>query len=292
MDAARRGAATPRGAARLLAGLRPWLLGVALAMPWMPAAFAQDSRDIAVAVHREGEEVVVDVDFLVAATPQEAWNVLTDYDHMSQFVADLTSSRILRRDGDRLEVAQQGRFRFGFFELKIENVRAIELVPMREIRSQLVSGDMKASAFTTRVAAEGNAHADHQPRPLHARSLDSAGHRPRRHAGPDAQAVCRDPRGNPASQGGGRRKARLAPHAVAGVPRASCRAPPRSEQVVQREPDADGRLPPVVVDQALAVAGEELHVALSGPKSGGVLKSNSASPCPVLALQRPVAVNA
>ncbi|HEY7903523.1 MAG TPA: SRPBCC family protein [Casimicrobiaceae bacterium] len=157
MDAVRRGAATPRGAARLLAGLRPWLLGVALAMPWMPAAFAQDSRDIAVAVHRDGEEVVVDVDFLVAATPQEAWNVLTDYDHMSQFVADLTSSRILRRDGDRLEVAQQGRFRFGFFELKIENVRAIELVPMREIRSQLVSGDMKASAFTTRVAVEGNA---------------------------------------------------------------------------------------------------------------------------------------
>jgi hypothetical protein len=157
MDAVQRGAATPRGAARLLAGLRPWLLGVALAMPWMPAAFAQDSRDIAVAVHRDGEEVVVDVDFLVAATPQEAWNVLTDYDHMSQFVADLTSSRILRRDGDRLEVAQQGRFRFGFFELKIENVRAIELVPMREIRSQLVSGDMKASAFTTRVAVEGNA---------------------------------------------------------------------------------------------------------------------------------------
>jgi hypothetical protein len=157
MDAARRGARTPRDAARLLAGVRPWLLGVALALPWMPAAIAQDSRDIAVAVHREGEEVVVDVDFVVAATPQEAWNVLTDYDHMSRFVADLTSSRILRRDGDRLEVAQQGRFRFGFFELKIENVRAIELVPMREIRSRLVSGDMKASAFTTKVAAEGNA---------------------------------------------------------------------------------------------------------------------------------------
>jgi hypothetical protein len=149
-------ARTPCGAPRLLAGVRPWLLGVALALSWMPAAVAQDSRDIAVTVHREGEEVVVDVDFLVNATPQEAWNVLTDYDHMSQFVADLTSSRILRRDGDRLQVAQQGRFRFGFFELKIENVRAIELVPLREIRSQLVSGDMKASAFTTRVAAEGS----------------------------------------------------------------------------------------------------------------------------------------
>lgn len=130
-------------------------VGLVLFLP-LAAAAADDSQDIAVAVHREGAEVVVDVDFLVDATPQEAWTVLTDYDHMSQFVGDLTSSRIIRRDGDRIEVAQQGRFRFGFFELAVENVRAIELVPMREIRSRLVSGDMKASAFTTRVTPQGD----------------------------------------------------------------------------------------------------------------------------------------
>ena len=98
-------ARTPCGAPRLLAGVRPWLLGVALALSWMPAAVAQDSRDIAVTVHREGEEVVVDVDFLVNATPQEAWNVLTDYDHMSQFVADL------RRAGSCGATATASRWR-------------------------------------------------------------------------------------------------------------------------------------------------------------------------------------
>lgn len=34
-------------------------------------------------------------------------------------------------------------------------MREIEFVPLREIRSKVVSGDMKASVFTTRLAAEG-----------------------------------------------------------------------------------------------------------------------------------------
>ena len=34
-------------------------------------------------------------------------------------------------------------------------MREIDFVPLREIRSIVVSGDMKASAFTTRLAAEG-----------------------------------------------------------------------------------------------------------------------------------------
>jgi hypothetical protein len=36
-------------------------------------------------------------------------------------------------------------------------VREIEFVPFVEIRSKLIRGDMKASAFTTNLAAEGNA---------------------------------------------------------------------------------------------------------------------------------------
>src|SRR6185312_17470542 len=59
----------------------------------------------------------------------------------------------------------------------------------------------------------------------------------------------------------------------------------RSEQVVERQADADRRLPPVVVDQALAVAAEHLQVALERPEQrrrrqlelGGTL----AGPCVV-----------
>ncbi|MGA8033106.1 MAG: SRPBCC family protein [Casimicrobiaceae bacterium] len=137
---------------------RSVLFAIALAI-FAAAAHAapQDSRDIAVAIHRDGEAYVVDVDLTVDATPQEAWNVLTDYDHMSEFVSNLTMSRIIHRASDGLEVAQTSRLKFGFIDLKFDNVREIEFVPLQEIRSKLVRGDMKMSAFTTRLTAEGHA---------------------------------------------------------------------------------------------------------------------------------------
>jgi hypothetical protein len=137
---------------------RSVLFAIALAI-FAAAAHAapQDSRDIAVAIHRDGEAYVVDVDLTVDATPQEAWNVLTDYDHMSEFVSNLTMSRVIHRASDSLEVAQTSRVKFGFIDLKFDNVREIEFVPLQEIRSTLVRGDMKMSAFTTRLAAVGDA---------------------------------------------------------------------------------------------------------------------------------------
>ena len=136
---------------------RLFLLAIALAMlPAAAHADPPDSRDIAVAIRRDGDAIDVDVDLLVKATPQEAWNVLTDYDHMAEFVSNVAMSRIVRRAGEKLEVAQTSRLSFGPFEFKFDNVRQIEFVPLQEIRSKVVGGDMKASAFTTRLAAEGN----------------------------------------------------------------------------------------------------------------------------------------
>lgn len=133
------------------------LYAIALAsVPAVAHAAPPDSRDIAVAIHRDGEAYVVDVAFSVAATPQEAWSVLTDYDHMSEFVSNLTMSRIIHRASDSLEVAQTSHLKIGFIDLKFDTVRKVEFVPLQEVRSKIVRGGMKMSAFTTRLAAEGN----------------------------------------------------------------------------------------------------------------------------------------
>ena len=136
----------------------PLLFAIALAMiPAAARAAPLDTQDIAVAVERDGEAIEVNVDLVVPATPQEVWDVLTDYDHMAEFVSNVVASRIIHREEDKIEVAQTSRLAFGLLELKFDNVREIEFVPSREIRSKLIRGDMKASAFTTNVAAEGNA---------------------------------------------------------------------------------------------------------------------------------------
>lgn len=115
-----------------------------------------DEADISVHARKDGERVLIDVDFSVAATAVETWAVLTDYDSMATFVSGLQASRIISREGDALVVLQKGNASRGPLSLSFENVREIVLTPMTEIRSRLLSGTFKASEFTTRVVDHGD----------------------------------------------------------------------------------------------------------------------------------------
>jgi hypothetical protein len=134
-----------------------WLLALAPG----PDAVAQqagttpDDADIAVHVVKNGASIVVDVNLPVNATAIETWNVMTDYDNMARFVTNLESSAILSRDRDRLVVVQKGKASRGPFTFAFENVREIVLTPYTEIRSRLISGNLEASEFTTRVLDHG-----------------------------------------------------------------------------------------------------------------------------------------
>jgi hypothetical protein len=136
-----------------------WLFCGLIAASFLAASVSlaapQDSRDIVVRVQKKGEWVIVDVDFPVDATVLEAWNVMTDYDNMSKFISNLVSSKIIGREGNTLSVEQKGKASRGPLKISFENVREIVLTPPREVHSRLVSGDLKASEFTTRVIDRG-----------------------------------------------------------------------------------------------------------------------------------------
>jgi ribosome-associated toxin RatA of RatAB toxin-antitoxin module len=127
------------------------------------------AQDIAVRVERRGETVVVDVKAQVAAPLREAWAVFTDYENMAAFISNLTASKVLSRTDHSLEVMQSGRTQVGFLSFGFEAVRAVELVPMREIRSSLISGDFKAYASTTSLAPTASGteirhHGEYEPK--------------------------------------------------------------------------------------------------------------------------------
>lgn len=132
-----------------------WLIATSLLAASLSHAAPQDGRDIVVHVQKKGEWVIVDVDFPVDATVLETWSVMTDYDHMSQFVSSLVSSRIIGREGNTLSVEQKGKASRGLLTISFDNVREIVLTPPREVHSRLVSGNLKASEFTTRVIDRG-----------------------------------------------------------------------------------------------------------------------------------------
>ena len=119
------------------------------------AASTPAAEDIAVDVRKNGAEVVVRVDCPVRAPLSLVWEVLTDYDHMAGFVSNLEVSQLRSRDGDTLQVFQRGSASRGPLSFSFENLREIRLVPQQEIRSRLISGNLKSSEFTTRVVDNG-----------------------------------------------------------------------------------------------------------------------------------------
>ena len=134
-----------------------WPLLAALLFALFPVCAwpATAADDIVVDVRKEGAEVAVDVDCPVDASRQLVWDVLTDYEHMAQFVSNIAYSGVDARTGNLLRVHQKGKVSRGILSMSFDNVREVELVPRREIRSRMISGDMKASAFTTSIVEVG-----------------------------------------------------------------------------------------------------------------------------------------
>jgi hypothetical protein len=148
-----------RSASGFAASRRKWLvaLSAAAALPlgaaaagFPPAPLSPD-QDIVVHVQKAGGEIIVDVDCPVHAPVPVVWEVLTDYDNMANFISSLQFSGIEHRSDNKLTVRQAGKVSHGLFTYSFDNVREIELVPRAEIRSRLVSGDLKASVYTTRI---------------------------------------------------------------------------------------------------------------------------------------------
>jgi Polyketide cyclase / dehydrase and lipid transport len=130
---------------------RRCLCAAAVAGLMLPAA----AQEVTAKVERHGDKIVVDVTARVAAPLATTWAVLVDYDHMADYMSNLKTSKVLRRQGNQLEVSQSGETKVAFVRFAFASVRLIELLPMKEIRSQLVSGDFKSFDTLTQLAEVG-----------------------------------------------------------------------------------------------------------------------------------------
>lgn len=132
---------------------RRWFLLIAATLLCLFAVHARAGSDEAIDVDVRilGEEVIVDVSFHVRATPQEAWAVMTDYDHATAFISKLEKSVILSRTEEMLLVSQKGAMGYGPFSLTLETVTEIRLTPFEKMQSRLISGNMKKNDATTRL---------------------------------------------------------------------------------------------------------------------------------------------
>lgn len=118
-------------------------------------ADANAGQSVDVLVKKIGELVIVDADFDVQVTQRQAWNVLVDFEHMTQFVPNLRSSSVLQLGARKLRVSQTSKVPFGFLSMSVDTVRDVDLKPYSEIRSHVIGGTLKQGDATTKLTDRG-----------------------------------------------------------------------------------------------------------------------------------------
>lgn len=108
---------------------------------------AQRSPAIEINVERMTENgfsfFEVNAKSFVRATPRQAWQVLTDYERLTEFVPGLVRSRVLLRNEREVTLEQESAARFLFLSQTIHLVVRLREQPFSSIEVALVSGDMK-----------------------------------------------------------------------------------------------------------------------------------------------------
>ncbi|CAN5120239.1 hypothetical protein BH11PSE11_BH11PSE11_23930 [soil metagenome] len=112
-------------------------------------------EDIVIVAKKSGESLHISVNMTVQASAEEVWKVLTDFDHIAQFVSNVQSSKIVSSGNGRLQVSQAGRAAHGPLSFAFDSIQEFELKPFEEIRSRLISGSMKKLDGVTQLISRG-----------------------------------------------------------------------------------------------------------------------------------------
>lgn len=138
-----------RGPAALLRHLAVALLSCLFALSGA-AAFAAEPR-VAVTVAQSEGAFIIDATMDVPVPPGTAWEVLTDFDHMTSILVNLKSSKVASRDGNTWVVRQDGVATFGPLSFAFASEREIRLEPMQRIKARNLSGTVKRMESDTRI---------------------------------------------------------------------------------------------------------------------------------------------
>ncbi|BDT66561.1 hypothetical protein os1_07240 [Comamonadaceae bacterium OS-1] len=141
--------------------LRPLaVLALAAALCPLPSALAADApaavADGDVHVERANGSFTVDMAVHAPVDAARAWAVLTDFEHMADFVPNLTSSQVTERSDTLVKVTQKGVAKYGFFSTPFESVREIHLDPPHEIRAHGVGGNILRMESRMQLEPEGS----------------------------------------------------------------------------------------------------------------------------------------
>ncbi|HEX6733891.1 MAG TPA: SRPBCC family protein [Azonexus sp.] len=116
------------------------------------------AESVLVSVGQAGEAFIVDAFIEAPVSLRTAWEVLVDFDHMAAILSNLTSSKVIARDGTTLIVRQEGVARYGLLSYAFHSEREIRLEPMRRILAKNLSGTARRMESEARLNPAERGH--------------------------------------------------------------------------------------------------------------------------------------
>ncbi len=121
------------------------------------ACGARAAEDVAIAAERQGRAVRVVARATLKASPALAWQTLTDYDRLADFVPGIVRSRVIARHGENTVVEQSGTARLLLFSYPIEVTVETHAQPPHAIEVRLLNGNLRRleGAYRIEPLADG-----------------------------------------------------------------------------------------------------------------------------------------
>jgi carbon monoxide dehydrogenase subunit G len=139
-----------------LASLKGWgCLLAAMLLFSGNASGAEDSPIRSVDVTYDGEAYVLNAIMFAPVAQAVAWDVLTDFDHMTQWVPNVSESKVIKREDTSVTVEQRGVARYGAASFPYTTERKIELKQPSAIKTVQLKGSLRRVESTIMLEPEG-----------------------------------------------------------------------------------------------------------------------------------------
>lgn len=86
----------------------------------------------------------------IRADPRIAWETITDYERLREFLPDVEHSRVVVRDGSRLVVEHRGAFHLFFIDVPVRVRLAVQHDPYERVVARSQAGAVDGAAQTLR----------------------------------------------------------------------------------------------------------------------------------------------
>ncbi|MEG2048932.1 MAG: SRPBCC family protein [Comamonas sp.] len=101
------------------------------------------AQELSIETSEQHEAFTVNATAIMPVRLATAWSVISDYDHLADFVPGMHSSRVLERSGNQVLLEQTGSLGFLFFQQPIAVKLAVTESPPERIVAHAVGGNLK-----------------------------------------------------------------------------------------------------------------------------------------------------